>query len=1024
MFRHGHGHAGKGGFFAESLQKYPPHSKENVARTIVSLCLTDDMLADKKLSVKSGTPADSTTLLVYYAAERYYYTNAYFTESLALIEQALPLAADGPVGSQMKSKNDATMLATLLCDRCYCLFKQGRLTEAAVAGEEAMQFCLRFGPSVYLARAYLYLAIVNNCQPNPEQAKLFIQKAIELDEKIGSNNNTHNILGIACEIYSIVKETDKAIAYGQRAVEEARAIGYDAGVVNHLSQLSYAYNRQGDYQRGLETAQQAVDFVEKMDVPDRNLLAISLEYVAYNLLDMKRNAEAVPILLRAIRLEEEVGNTRSVCYDYRSLAEAYEPVEPRQAIAALRKYIVMRDSIHNAQMNEALGQANAQFHNNELQDENNARRRQNQLIIIVSSAVALLLLAVIAFVFYAYRLRGRINRSLKQQQLAQESFFTNVTHEFRTPLTVILGLSRQLQANLKTHPSPLEGRDVELHNNTTTSATLSNQTSPPSEGLGEASAPSGLTEALTLIEHEGNRLLQLVNQLLDVARMKSAVVAPQWQRGNIVPLLNMLTESLQQLAVSRQVTLAYEPDTKEQETDFVSDYLQKIVVNLLSNALKNTQQGGSVTMHSRVADGHFTLTVSDTGSGIAPEDKAHIFEPFYMGRNSQKANSTGLGLTLVKQLVEAMHGTIDVESTVGKGTTFTVMMPEKASLKASTSLSKGGDVELHASADVLEGLCIQTPLPLEGMGETLRDTSGEATRILIVEDNREVGYYTGTLLAPHYEVYYAEDGEQGLEKARELVPDIVITDVMMPRMDGLELCRHIRQDELTCHIPVIVVTAKVTEKDRLEGLHAGATAYLNKPFNAEELLTIVGNMLEQQRDMQKKFIRMMGNDALVPEADGGDIQSPSVSDGKAAEATQETAGEAIPVAAGAGISVEGESNKMNALDRQFLERLREQVAEHMEHDKTDIEHLAPLMAMSQTQLRRKISAVTGVSAAKYVTYLRIEEAKELLRQYPMFTIIEVAFRTGFADNAHFTKVFRRITGKTPMQFIKEVQERA
>lgn len=275
----------------------------------------------------------------------------------------------------------------------------------------------------------------------------------------------------------------------------------------------------------------------------------------------------------------------------------------------------------------------------------------------------------------------------------------------------------------------------------------------------------------------------------------------------------------------------------------------------------------------------------------------------------------------------------------------------------------------------------------------------ESIRILIVEDNREVAYYTGSLLVPHYEVYYADDGEQGIEKARELMPDIIVTDIMMPHMDGLELCRHIRQDELTCHIPVIVVTAKVTEKDRLEGLHAGATAYLNKPYNAEELLTMVGNLLQQQKEIQKRFMRTIGNDAPIRDLDP-----------KGEEGRHESREGAYLVE---------EMSEMNDFDRQFIEKLRVLVAENMEHGETDVEHLAPLMAMSQTQLRRKISAVTGISAARYVTLLRIEEAKELLRQYPKVTIIEVAFRTGFADNAHFTKVFRKYTDMTPMQFIKE-----
>lgn len=260
--------------------------------------------------------------------------------------------------------------------------------------------------------------------------------------------------------------------------------------------------------------------------------------------------------------------------------------------------------------------------------------------------------------------------------------------------------------------------------------------------------------------------------------------------------------------------------------------------------------------------------------------------------------------------------------------------------------------------------------------------------MLIVEDNREVAYYIGSLLISYYDVFYAENGEQALEKARQLVPDIIITDIMMPCMDGLQLCRHIRQEQLTCHIPIIVVTAKVTEESRLKGLEAGATAYLNKPFNSDELILLVKNLLLQQQLLQQQF------------ADRNEVH----------QAQKNTPDNEVL------------SSVAASLDQRFLDKLHNIVLESMKDQHTDIEYLAPLMAMSQTQLRRKISAITGCSPAKYIMQLRIEEAKNLLRQYPAITIIEVAFSTGFADNAHFTKVFHRYTDMTPMQYIKLIQQ--
>lgn len=907
-------------------------NKFKMGQHIIDLCLDGDKLTEYSLRIRTSLPTDSADLLVYFAVERFYYNHSYFAECLEYIGRALPLSEN----------HDETIRAMLLCDNSYCLYKQGQLTEASQAGQKAMEFCLHHNQPMQLARAYLYLAIVNYSIPQIDQAKQFVEKAIAIDKGIGVNNNTHNILGIACEIYSFAGETDRAIEYGKQAMEAARAMGNDEGVVNHLSQLSYAYNRKGDYQRGLAAAQQAVEAVERMEIPDRNLLAISLEYVAYNLLDMKRCDEAVPVLLRAIDLEREVGNTRSVCYDYKALAEAYEPNDPRRAVAALRTYITMADSIHNAALNEALGKANAEFHNDELLEKNVEHRRLNHFILIAGTALTLLLIAVISLIFYAYRMRGKINQNLRQHQQRRETFFTNVTHEFRTPLTVILGLSQQLQREL------LHGEELTMR-------------------------------SAQLIEHEGNRLLQLVNQLLDMAKMEMAVGTPQWQRDNIVPLLSMLTDSLQQIAQDRHVDMAYEGAGKDIEADYVNDYIQKIVINLLSNALKNTPNGGKVRLKSRTDGGKLVLTVSDTGTGIDAEDLPHIFEAFYLGKHTTAGQGTGIGLALTRKTVETMHGTIDVKSSPGEGTVFTVKLPlRQKGVDITKNTLHPASTEVFRTEDIDAQLLVDSPV----------GDDDSRNRILIVEDNREVALYIGSLLASQYDVFYAEDGEQGLEKARQLVPDIIITDVMMPCMDGLQLCRQIRQEQLTCHIPVIVVTARVGDENRLKGLEAGATAYLNKPFNADELVLLVKNLLLQQLLLQQQF----ANRKETPQSE---------------DATSDH---------------EDQQAIVTSLDQRFLENLHKLVLEGMKEQHTDVEHLAPLMAMSQTQLRRKISAITGYSPAKYIMQLRIEEAKRLLRQYPAVTIIEVAFSTGFADNAHFTKVFHRYTDMTPMQYIKSIQQ--
>ena len=952
----------------QAYTKAHPSEKGQLARQLIDFCLGDDQLTGALLTPDQLNPADgaATDLIVNFAAERFYYSNSYFAESLHHIDQALPLADDAAPALQ----------AFLLCDRSYCLFKQGQLSQAATAGEAAMQFCLAHNQTLQLARAYLYLAIVNYGIPQIDEAIHFVEKAMATDKNLGTNVNSHNILGIACEIYSYAGQTDRAVECGQQAVEAAKAIGCPSCVVNHMSQLSYAYNRQGDYQRGLAVAQQAVAEVEKMEVPDRNLLAISLEYVAYNLLDMKRNAEAVPVLLRAIDLEREVGNTRSVCYDYKSLAEAYEPDDPRQAITALRKYIAMADSLHSSAMAEALSKADADFHNEELRVQNSENRRLIRIIIIVSIITALLLLAVIVAMVYIVRLRGKNNRRLQKLQAIREAFFTNVTHELRTPITVIQGMARQIKAH---SPAPL------------------------ADGQ-EGNTPADAHTAATLIEGQSNRLLELVNQVLDLARVTNAVGNAHWEHIDVMPLFSMVEESFLTLSDQRHVQLAFHHQEQHYVMDIVADYLLKILYNLLSNALKNTPEGGSITVGTSTNGQRLVVSVSDNGTGIAPEDLKKIFEPFYKGKLGQQ-HGTGIGLTLTQQLVRAHHGTISVSSVPEQETTFTFTLPMKQQgVKIETAPTRQLS-PLPVPSSLQPDSSLETIIDSQRDDESQTDTD-EVPVVLIVEDNKEVAYYISQLLYPYYTIHHAANGQEGMEKARSLVPDIIITDIMMPIADGLELCRQVRADELTCHIPIIVITALVTDEERLRGLEAGATAYLNKPFSADELLTRVRKLLEQQKMIQRKYSLTPATTVLQAEKEA--ISSPN-NDSKYSSLLGRGTGDESP---------------QSSLNAQFLSRLQQLVAENMADNATDTEHLASLMHLSQTQLRRKIAMVTGISAAKYILMLRIEEAKRLLAQFPEVTIIDTAYRTGFSDNAHFTHVFRRITDMTPLQYIKSLSGNA
>lgn len=420
------------------------------------------------------------------------------------------------------------------------------------------------------------------------------------------------------------------------------------------------------------------------------------------------------------------------------------------------------DRIHNIGINieRTRQQEMVDMAQNELQTEKRIRQQSAWLF----GLTVILLLAVISALLYVQRMRHRSMEMMREASRLREDFFTNITHEFRTPLTVILGLSRKIRENTE--------------------------------------VPQSVSDKASTIERQGNRLLTLVTQLLDISKVKSVIGEPNWQHGNICAQVAMLLETYIDYAANRGVTLKYHYD-QAIEMDFVPDYVNKVMSNLVSNALKFTPNGGTISVNLYQRGDRLHIDVSDTGHGISSDKLAHIFEPFYTTGDTGETKGTGIGLALTQEIISHLDGTITAESQVGKGTTFHIVMP----------------IQNRSAAPVTE---------------TEIGNSGKPI-IVVAEDNADVADLLCTQLEPFYEVVAARDGVEALKRAGEIIPDLVITDVMMPNMDGMALARAIRANDLTAHIPIIMVTARVTEQDRIEGLKAGADAYLVKPFNTEEL---------------------------------------------------------------------------------------------------------------------------------------------------------------------------------------------
>ncbi|MEZ4896217.1 MAG: ATP-binding protein [Saprospiraceae bacterium] len=504
------------------------------------------------------------------------------------------------------------------------------------------------------------------------------------------------------------------------------------------------------------------------------------------------------------------------------------------------------------------------------------------------------------------------------QQLNQfkSHFFTNFTHEFRTPLTVIKGMANELKAENKIKQ---------------------------------------------LINKNSDRLLSLVNQLLDLAKLESQSIDINWTNGDVVPYLKYLTESCQSLANSRKITLTFATEEESLKMDYDEVKMEQILINLISNAIKFTPESGLVRVKVAKEVIHqlpyLGIRIEDTGSGIPEDQLPFIFDRFYQvtpdSRKKHEVNNSpvyregfGIGLSLVKELTTLLSGTVRVSSNPDRGTCFHIQLPIR-------------NVAIPPQPVIKQQLLSRD----QSLGERNSEKSDqEKPVILVIEDNEDVISYILTCLESNYRTISALSGKQGIVKAVAKIPDVIICDVMMPEMDGFEVCRNLKKDSRTSHIPIILLTAKATDEDRIKGLSQGADAYLIKPFNKEELIIRLKNLSKQSKLLRDK------------------LTSPKTSSAK--------------------------SDPIASREMKFLDDLNHIIMLNIGNEQFNTHALCREMAMSRTQLHRKLKAITGHSTANYLRRVRLMEAKNLLETTEL-PIGEIASRVGFLDFSHFSRSFHQ-----------------
>lgn len=556
-------------------------------------------------------------------------------------------------------------------------------------------------------------------------------------------------------------------------------------------------------------------------------------------------------------------------------------------------------------------------------------KTSQQRIIIIASIMIIILLIIIFLIHNRYsRMKKQKERSLVEMVKLKSDFYTNVTHEFKTPISIIIGLVEKLKKTIN------EGKSA--HNQID----------------------------LDIIGRQSENLLFLVNEILTVSKIQ-ADNNIHWVNGNIVDYLRYLHSCYTDFAETKKITYLFHSSTDGIIMDYSREQIRLIVNNLLTNSLKHCTEGNKILLIIREDKSRkmCIIEVVDSGEGISPKDLPHIFQTYFQGESDKREQiGSGIGLPFTKQVIESLDGKIYVRSVPFKETVFTVEIPITNNRHQTTN---------NQSTDEI----VHVPRQYQDNDLELEDEKEDSKKplILIVEDNRDMIFYLTSVLQDEYNIVVALDGRQAIDFADEKMPDLIISDLMIPLVDGNELCNLMKSSVLTSHIPIIVLTAKSSDEDRIKSIKAGADAYMTKPFIEEELKAKIAQLLVSRKKIREKYSQLILD-------------------------TQNTSSE-LP----------------NDSNFEFLQKVTDIIYREMKNVEFFPQGLASEMFVSLSQLNRKIKSISGLNTTNYILMVRLNRAKKILTtsQKP---IGEIAMDCGFSDFAYFSKTFKKEFGITPSKF--------
>lgn len=541
-----------------------------------------------------------------------------------------------------------------------------------------------------------------------------------------------------------------------------------------------------------------------------------------------------------------------------------------------------------------------------------------KMYIVLFSIILFLLIGIMVYIYRTILMKRRIEEEANKAKL---QFFTNISHELRTPLTLIAD-----PVNYIIHDDNLNSQQRSM---------------------------------LQIVQRNVLVLIQLVSEILDFRKVQNGKMELRLSDFNLAESMKQWIKLFSASAQKKHITISMDaPDTIMLRAD--QDKIERICYNLLSNALKYTSEGGEISLMAKEEGGRVMISVADNGCGISSDELPYIFDRFYQAKNAGRG--TGIGLAIVKAFTELHHGEVSATSIEGKGSTFTIHIPVRQ--KGEVTNQPTEKIEQLVEPSSAE----EVPNQARHIDELIQPYQTDKPEVLIIDDNIDIRTYLRSVLSEKYNVSEATDGKAGLELARKIVPDIVLSDIMMPVMDGLAFCQQLKTDKAISHIPVILLTARSLDEQRAEGYEHGADAYLSKPFSLRLLLSRIDNLIESRKKLNQTWSKGVDDDEI--------------------------------------------GNISNEIDKSFLKQLRKIIQENLANSDLSVEQIGDEIGLSRVQLYRKVKALTGYSPVEIVRKARLTRARHLL-QTTERTVSEVAYAVGFSTPSYFSKCYKDEFGENP-----------